>query len=112
MGDPLGSPRVAPLFVPTGSYLFNIYLIFIYLFIYLSGKTCLHPFFCPPCFIYFLFYGVGPFRWAGRVGWWVFFSPPKPGEVRRDGLNDFSAQSMAGAIIPALMHRIPSELRS
>ena len=34
------------------------------------------------------------------------------GDSGRHGLYAFSAHSVMGAIIPALMHRIPSELRS
>ena len=32
--------------------------------------------------------------------------------IRNDGFKGTAIQEMTGAIIPALMHRIPSELRS
>ena len=73
MGDPLGSPRVAPLFD----------------------------------FLYETFLNNAPHAIA-TLQLSVLVAP----SGRKDGTKELKEENISGAIIPALMHRIPSELRS
>ncbi|KAK8705013.1 hypothetical protein V6N13_048624 [Hibiscus sabdariffa] len=94
MGDLLGSPPVAPLFLNSAAK--RAWARVVLGWVTSWEVLVLHPYF---------WFGNGRFSDIALVG-----AAFKDGVMH--GSSKFVTQEMTGAIIPALIHRIPSELRS